>query len=139
MPLNLALHFPAIFLTKFLTGWSAGLYYIAMTALSLYVGIGLLRFKPLAREVGIAYFVFLLVNAGIFYLAPGSHGRMRALLDLQSTMFPWMRLWQSRPELQFDMMPALFLGGTVGIVFLAVPIYFLITRKRAFESAAAMR
>ena len=137
MPLNWILHFPAIFFTKLVTGWTAVFYYLVMTAISLYVGIGLLRLKPFAREVGVVYYLFFLVNAGIFYLAPGGHGRIRALLEAQSTMFPWMQLWQNQLELQFDRTPALLVGGVMGLISLAVPLYFLITRKQAFEAAAA--
>lgn len=140
MPLNLFLRFPAVLLTKLVTGWSAALYYVILTVVSLYVGIGLLRFKPYARETGIAYFLFLVINTASFYFVPGGRGRMRALLDAQSGIFPWMRFGQPQPQLQSDLMvrAALF-GGTIGLIFMAVPLYFLITRKEAFAAAARSR
>lgn len=138
-PLTLILHLPAILLTKMVTGWAAGLYYVGLAAISLYVGMGLLRFKPLARSVGVVYYFFFLINTAVFYLAPGGRSRMRALLDAQSTMFPWMRYIQGRPELQFDATPALLAGGVTGLVCIAIPLYFLMTRKQAFEAAAAIR
>jgi len=136
MPLNLALRFPAILFNKMLTGWSATVLYFLFTVVSLYVGIGLLRFKRFARVAGIAYFTFAFVNSAIFYYAPGARGRLRALLDADQTIFPWMRLWPSKPESQIDIVPILLLGGALGLILLAVPLYFLVTRKQAFEEAA---
>ena len=92
--------------------------------------------KRFARVAGIAYFTFAFVNSAIFYYAPGARGRLRALLDADQTIFPWMRLWPSKPESQIDIVPILLLGGALGLILLAVPLYFLVTRKQAFEEAA---
>jgi hypothetical protein len=70
IPVSLLLHAPAVLFTKLLTGPSAVVYFLAFAAVALYVGIGLLRLKPAARIVGIAYFMFAFVNTTVFYLAP---------------------------------------------------------------------
>jgi hypothetical protein len=138
-PLNMVLHFPGFLFTRLLTGWFATLYYLVFASVSLYVGIGLLRFVRSARVVGVAYFAFALVNAAVFYLAPGGRARIRALLDAQQSLMPWMQFYQNRPEFQFDPMPFVYIGGMMGLTLIAVPLYFLITRKEAFEAAARAR
>ncbi|MGO9085391.1 MAG: hypothetical protein ACLQBK_09210 [Candidatus Sulfotelmatobacter sp.] len=141
LPLSLAMRAPAILFTKMVTGLPAGLYYFVMLALQLYIGIGLLRVKPFARTVGVGYYVFLFINTAVFYLAPGRWARIHQLFDWQFTIFPWMRAWQNQNQwqTQFDPIPSFIVGSCMGLACLAVPLYFLITRKRAFEKAAASR
>jgi hypothetical protein len=112
------------------------LYYLALAALQLYLGIGLLRLKPAARTVCIWYLAFGFVNATVFYLAPGGHARMLALIEKQQSMLPWMQPWQSQMWQQMDLTPLLIVGACFGLAFLLVPLYFLITRRQAFETAA---
>jgi hypothetical protein len=95
----------------------------------------LLRLKPVARIGAIAYFVFGFVNTAVFYFAPGSHARMLALLESERSIFPWMRQFQDQAQYQLDLAPSLMLGSIVGLVLIAVQLYFLIARKRAFEIA----
>jgi hypothetical protein len=135
IPVNVLLRAPAVFFTKLLTGYPATLYFLAFAALQLYIGIGLLRLKPAARIVCIWYLAFGFVNASVFYLAPGAHARMLALIEKQQSMFPWMRPWQNQAWLQTDLTPLLVIGGCVGLAVLILPVYFLITRKQAFEKA----
>lgn len=87
MPLSIVLHAPAFLLTKVVTGRMAELYYLVVVGLHLYIGIGLLRLKRLARTVGVGYFSFALVNAAVFYLAPGAHVRSQSLVESQSRCF----------------------------------------------------
>lgn len=136
MPLVALLRLPAIFLTTMLTGWAAFLFYFGFAALNFYIGFGLLRFKPFAREIGIAYMLFMFINSAVFYFAPGGTARMKALIDWQWTMFPWMRALQNSQPMRFNQTPAIWLGGTLGLAFILVQLYFLITRKRAYEEAA---
>lgn len=136
MPLNFVLHPPIPLFTKLLTGWPAEMYLTILCVLQLYVGVGLLRFKPAARVAGVGYFGFAFVNTVVFYFAPGSRARVLALAEQQQSMFPWMTLWQRDAPFQFDLTPFLLIGACVGMAFIAVTIYFLITRKAAFETAA---
>lgn len=62
---------------------------------------------------------------------------MLALLEGQQSMFPWTRLLLTHPEFHFDPTPFMVIGGVGGLIGIAVPLYFLITRKVAFERAAA--
>jgi hypothetical protein len=133
----LLLHPMATLLTRIVTGWPATLFYTAFLGISLYIGIGLLRFKPLAREIAVGYYLFALLNSAIFYLAPGARDRMRSLMNIQNSMFPWMRLSSENPGFTFDPTPMILFGGLAGLLLLFLPLYFLITRKQAFERAAA--
>ena len=137
IPLNLVLHLPAILFTRLVTGWPAVLFYVTYAAVQLCIGVGLLRLRPAARTAAITYFAFGLVNAAVFYFAPGGHSRALALMENQRSMFPWMRPFVNQPELHFDPTPLLVVGAIAGLVFCTVPLYFLITRKVAFEQAAA--
>ena len=136
VPLNIALGAPAVLFTKVLVGWSAGLLNILVGLLLLYIGVGLLRLKSVARRVAVGYFMFTFVNSAVFFFAPGGRARLLDLMERQQAMFPWMRLWQSQFALRFDLTPFLVIGACVGAVSLAVQLYFLITRKEAFETAA---
>jgi len=137
IPFTLMLRFPAVLFTKLLTGWPAVLFYLSFAVAQLCIGIGLLRLKPAARIAAIIYFVFGSVNAAIFYLAPGGHARMLALMERQQSMFPWMRMLPDQPEFHFDTAPFMVMGAVSGLIGIMVPLYFLITRKVAYENAAA--
>jgi hypothetical protein len=55
----------------------------------------------------------------------------------QQSMFPWTRQFQSPGAFHFDPTPSLFLGAVVGTVAITLPLHFLVSRKVAFETAAA--
>jgi hypothetical protein len=135
-PLNFVLRPPVPLFTMLLTGWPAQLYLGILGVLQLYVGVGLLRLQPAARVVGVGLFGFAFVNSGIFYFSPGGRVRMLALSEAQQAMFPWMRSWQSQPAFQFDLTPFLVIGACSGMAVIVVTLYFLITRKEAYENAA---
>lgn len=127
----------ALFLT-ILTGWQSFVFMLISGALNVYVGIALLKMKPIGRLIGIGYFIFGLLNGAVFYFAPGRNARLQKLLDLQQSMFPWMRSAQSSP-FQTDMMPFFIVGAIGGVVFCIVLLYFLIIAKPAFDRAARER
>ncbi len=130
-PINFLIHAPAMFFTKLVTGYGAAVYLFLYLIANLTIGIGLLRLNPTARIAGIAYYVFAILNAGTFYLAPGGHDRMLALVSASQAMFPWtQQMQQSGP--QFDPMPFMTVFSVIGLLGILVPLYFLITRKQAF-------
>jgi hypothetical protein len=135
-PLNLVLRSPAVAFTAILSGWPATVYYLAIAAVHVYVGIGLLRLQAAARATGIVYFVFAFVNSAIFYFAPGGRARIDRLLEMQRSAFPWMQSLD-QTSLPFDMTPFLFAGAIAGLVLVLVPLYFLITCHKAFAKQAA--
>jgi hypothetical protein len=130
---SMFLHSPAVLFTKLLSGRTAMLCYGGYTALNLWIGVGLLRLRPTARIAGIGYYVFGFTNVSVFYLAPGAHDRVRALMEAQQSLFAWMPAWPNQQAYSFDLKPFLVLGFFGGFLGVAVPLYFLITRKSAFE------
>jgi hypothetical protein len=136
IPVNLGLRAPAILFTKLLTGSPAVLFYLSFAIAQLCIGVGLLRLRPTARVAAVIYFVFGSVNAAVFYLSPGGHARMLSLMESERAMFPWTRTLPNQPEFLFGT-PFLVMAGIVGLIAAAIPLYFLITRKVAYEKAAA--
>jgi hypothetical protein len=137
IPLAFVLRTPAILFTKLLTGWQATLFLIAFAVANLCIGIGLLRLRPAARTAAVVYFAFGLVNAAVFYFAPGGHARILALMEHQQSLFPWMRMFPQQPAFHIDPTPFVTIGAVAGLIGASVPLYFLITRKDAFEKAAS--
>jgi hypothetical protein len=140
MPMGLWLRSPGILLTRVLTGWPATLYYVVIIVIQLYVGIGLLRLKPSARTVGVAYYAFFFVNMAVFYLAPGGRSRVLEMLQKSQASMPWIQGQAAQYGDPFQFMsstPYLVFMAATGLTFALVPLYFLVTRKDAFEKAAA--
>jgi hypothetical protein len=135
IPFTLLMHTPVILFTKVLTGRSATLFFLVFAVAQLFIGIGLLRLRSEARMAAILLFGFGLLNSAVFYLTPGAHDRVRALMDSQRTMFPWMPQAQSQAMPFIDAAPFVVLGAAVGLVVVMVKLYFLLTRKLAFRDA----
>jgi len=140
IPMSLWLRSPGILLTWVLTGWPATLYYVIIIVVRLYVGIGLLRLRPLARTIGVAYYYCLLVNMAVFYLAPGGRSRTLDMLQKSYASMAWIhgqpnQYWNFT---QFINVPFLIMMVCFGLLWILVPLYFLVTRKAAFEKAAAV-
>jgi hypothetical protein len=135
IPISIFLHPPITFFLTILTGWHAGAFLLISIALHVYTGIALLRMNSAGRLVALGYFIFGLLNVAVFYFAPGRSARIARLLDLERSIFPWMRSTQSNP-LQPDMMPFLLIGAIGGVAFCLVLLYFLAAAKPAFDRAA---
>jgi hypothetical protein len=127
----LLLHQPAIFLTEVLTGSKATIYYVGILSLSLYAGIGLLRLQPKARLTAIGLLVFGFANSAAFYLAPGGQERFVKMIASQPSFLPTKQLetWYST----VDIRPLLIVGMVLGLFVIIVKLYFLFTRRAAFE------
>lgn len=138
IPLTFFIHPPLVLFLTILTGWRSFVFMLISGALNVYVGIALLKMKPVGRLIGIGYFIFGLLNAAVFYFAPGRNARLQKLFDLQQSMFPWMRSAQSSP-FQTDMMPFFLVGAIGGVVFCLVLLYFLAAAKPTFDRAARER
>jgi hypothetical protein len=138
-PISLFLRYPAAIFTKVVTGWPATLYYLAIAVVGLYVGIGLLRLKPLARSVGVAYYGLFFVNMAVFYLAPGGRTRMLDLMQRSQSIFPGVQTqpWKDWNATQLFDTRFLAVMACIGLLSILAPIYFLVTRRQAFERAAA--
>jgi len=54
-------------------------------------------------------------------------------------MIPFLKPFQDQFQPQFDPIPMMVLGACGGLIFTVVIVYFLVTRKEAFEIAARAR
>jgi hypothetical protein len=117
------LHIPFIFAGVTFTGWWSTIVMLVLGGLYCYIGYGLLKLVERARLMAIGLFVLLALNSLTSIFVPGLIDRA---MELASAM-PWMpRAQQPVPT----MPPLIFV---MGIPLLAVPIWFLVTRKKAFE------
>lgn len=135
IPFSLFLHSPTALFLTILTGWRAAMFFLVIAGVHVYAGTTLLRMKPAGRWIGIGYFIFNLLNIAVFYLAPGGHARLARLMDLQQSMFPWMRSSQASP-FHIDIMPFVMFGMIFALAVCLVPLYFLVAAKPAFDKAA---
>jgi len=120
---------PVPLFTTVLTGTASVIYAIAIAAALTYCGLGLLRLKPTARTVAIGYFVFGILSTTVFFLAPGRDARLTDLMARQHAVFPTSPP-RTSPVLPTNILMMFGLGG--GLVFAALPLYFLVTRRAAF-------
>lgn len=99
----------------------------------------MLRLQPLARTVGVVYYGCVFVNTAVFYLAPGGRSRFLDMMQKSRASMPWFQNQSDQywtPD-QFVNGPFLIMIGCFGLVWILIPLYFLVTRKEAFERAAA--
>jgi len=136
IPFSILLHAPAIVFTAVLTGWPATIYLLLFAGVHIYVGIALLQMKPAGRLVGMGYYIFSLLNVAVFYLAPGRSARIARFIQVQQSMFPWMRPAQTDSLFTADVMPLVIIGVIGGLAFSLVVLYFLAAAKPAFDRAA---
>jgi len=136
VPFIFFLHPPIVLFLAILTGWQAVVFMLISAGLNVYMGIALLKMKPIGRLIGIGYFVFGLLNLAVFYFAPGRSARLARLLDLEQSMLPWMRSSQANSPFYADATPFFFIGAIAGVAFCLVLLYFLVAAKPAFDRAA---
>lgn len=112
-------------------GASARLLDMLIIALQLYLGIGLLRLLPAGRLVAIGFYTYEFVNSLLFCVLPGAKGRYdRALAEFLSIWHPQHVAAQSVVN------GIAWMDLILSTVFSAIAIYFLITRRAAFEHGA---
>jgi hypothetical protein len=116
---------PLEFFGVILTGWSAmgGLVVLALTYIL--AGLGLLHLKPEARIAGIALFALFALNGLVNSFIPGTHAK---LLEAMKGM-----RFSAKPASRPAPPPLPFAFKLVPIAVFAVPVWFLVTREKAFE------
>jgi hypothetical protein len=107
--------------------------------LHVYIGIALLQMKPAGRLVGMGYYIFGLLNVAVFYFAPGRSARIARFMEIEQSMFPWMRYAQADSPFAADVMPFVIIGVIGGLAFCLALLYFLAAAKPAFDKAAHER
>jgi hypothetical protein len=123
-PIFQVLHLPMMFLGFVFTGWKASLIVMGFMTVQLLMAYGLLQLEPWGRSLAIYYFNFAIFNSIISVILPGAQARFdEATALLQGTMglpaspvkFP---IWS---------------GLLFGLPIIAIQLWFVVTRKRAFE------
>ena len=115
---------PAMVLGTVLTGSYASVVYLLYGVIELLIGIGLLKMKPLSHTVATCFYLYALLN-GTFIFLPGRAARMAAAFDFLSA-----EMQSPGAETQ-----QVWFGAMFGLVFSVVPLYFLLTRRKAFLAA----
>ncbi len=117
------LRMPATLLLWIASGWTAAAWCFLFGALYTYVGYGLLRLSAVARLLAIALLGFGAVNGFVFFVLPGREARLATFMS----KFHFGQMPQSTHFPAFMLIP-----GMIGVV---LPLWFLVTRKQAFERA----
>jgi hypothetical protein len=128
----LFLHFPFLFLGVLLTGRKASLVILAWCAVQATAGVGLLRLQPWGRILSICVFIFGLFNGAATFLVPGAANRLSQVIETVQA-----RMGTPMSPQPFMMHASMWIGGIAGVAFAAIQLWFVITRKKAFEASSA--
>jgi hypothetical protein len=134
------LHAPMFFLGFLVTGWGAGLFMLTWCVVQGIAGIGLLRLRSWGRLLAIGVFSFGLVNVAAIALIPGNLARFQQVnTETQARMQARMGLPTAGVPTPFtpEMMRSfMWFGAISGGLFVAIQLWFVVTRKDAFTEAA---
>jgi len=118
---------PAMLFGFTITGWHAKAAYLLLGLLQLWLGIGLLRLRPLSRVLTIGFFLLGALNSLAFALLPGSAARvMQAMAALPASM---------RQPTPADFPLPLGAMAVTAVITCGVPIWFLVHCRSAFVKA----
>lgn len=129
--LHFASRYPAMLFGMLIHGWQGKAIYLFYSLASVGIGVALLRLKPLGHALAVWYYVFGLCNLLASLLLPGAHARSEALLH--EALRP-DQAWMVTSVPSF-----LWFGLVWGALAIALPLWFLVTRKEAYLAAAAER
>lgn len=119
------LRMPVALLGVILTGWSATAGMIVLALAYVLIGYGLLHLKPEARIAGIALFALFALNGLVFAFVPNTHAKL--MEAMKGSPFFVQPAGQPMPP----PLPSAFMLLTIPMM--AVPLWFLVTRRKAFE------
>ncbi|HEY4900158.1 MAG TPA: hypothetical protein VIH91_04985 [Terriglobales bacterium] len=127
----------ALVIGFFLTGKSAIPFMLFFSALYAYIGVSLLKLWKSGRTVGILFNCYWLINGVIFALMPAERFARISTKVAEASTTPWPTMNTSEATLQ-SLLPMMRLTMIDGVVTSLVILYFLVTRKSAFHSEAAV-
>ena len=125
-PLVFWLHSPVLFCGIVLRGVAALTCLAIYAAINLYIGVGLLKLWPRARVAGIVYLLFGILNASLTFFGRWSATQFHEIIAAQSNPFG------PAPDFVYPRSFIVMIGAMT-IVITLVQLYFLVTRKAAFE------
>jgi hypothetical protein len=126
---TLSLRFPVLFLGMVLGGWRAALVMLAWGGAQFAAGVGLLKLRPWGRTLSICVLMFGLFNVLVTILLPGGQARFDQMIAAI----------QARMGIPMTTIPGLMnsswrVGLLFGVAFVAVQLWFVVTRKQAFHA-----
>lgn len=123
-PVALWYHLPAFLFGLLLTGWTAALIYCSLAVIELWIGIELLRLKARALTAAACFLVFGMVHSVVVAFIPDSAAKISAAMRSLS------------PEVASQAgaitPPSPILNALLGVLLMALPLYYLVTRREAF-------
>src|SRR5688572_10748296 len=122
---------PATLFGMVFRGWAARGAFLLLGLTGLLAGIGMLRLRPRAHSLAIGFYIFGIVNTLTLLFLPGSLGRMNEILLEMVPQSPGNQALFTDMFARLGMIGGL-IGGAIGS---AVPLWFLVTRRRAFLDA----
>jgi hypothetical protein len=126
----------------FLIGKAAIPFMLFFGAAYAYIGVGLLKLWKAGRTVGILFYGYSLINAATLALTPAKRLAQMTFKMTEFTAARWslpstpQATSPSETTMQ-SLLSIMRLGMIAGIVTILVILYFLVTRKNAFQSDAA--
>lgn len=123
-PMLNILHMPLTFLGFFFTGGKAALIVTGYMSVLLLMAYGLLKLERWGRSLAIYYFNFAIFNAIISVILPGAQARYaEAAVAMQTSM--------GLPPTSFQV--PIWFSLVFSLPMIAVQLWFVITRRQAFE------
>ena len=120
------MHLPLAFLGFFFTGGKASLIVVGYMSVQLLMAYGLLKLEMWGRNLAIYYFNFAIFNSIISVILPGAQARYG---EATTTMQSSMGLPPS--PFQFPLWTSLLFS----LPLIGVQLWFVVTRKKAFEGS----
>jgi hypothetical protein len=119
--------FPTMVFAILLRGWTARLVFLAFAVIECWLGVGLLRLRPLSRVLAIAFFAFGVANVLVSVFVPGFPERIGAMMDSMPGGFGGLPGAGQSAALA-SAQPSMLMAA----VMCAIPIWFLVARRGAF-------
>lgn len=121
---------PAMIFGAVLKGWAAAAAYLVVGTLSLFVGLALLKRHPQAVDWSLYYFGFWTAHAIVIWTAVPQEKLARDMAEFLRLTFP------ETGQSPVPMMPA-WVNVTLGLLMMAIPYWYLLTRRKAYLAACA--
>jgi hypothetical protein len=122
------IRFPAFVFGAVVTGWAGLAVYTVFAVAQVILGAGLLRLREPARVGAIAYFCLMALNSVVTWALPGYEAKMQLMLREMPRLFP-----AGTPP---QMPQPMWVFMLMGIVFVAIPVWFLVRQRAAFVKLA---
>ncbi|MHB8484263.1 MAG: hypothetical protein ACYDCM_00830 [Candidatus Acidiferrales bacterium] len=134
LPLAVRTHLPTIILGVLVTGWGTPAYLVASVVIQIALAVALLLKRFRAVDGLIAYLLFAALNGLLFLISPAREVFLDALIRVQSST-PGVDPEMLR-RFTYTLMPGIM---GVSVLFFAIAVYFLFTRRKAFRAACEAR